>query len=118
MRVTRFDHSNLHGPNIDRVVEFFTELLDFSEAAETPGRAADIVARYDIPLGIGPTRHGITRGQTIYFVDLFLRSVRQPQRGVLWRVHISSNRARAGGSPCVGSSAISLPSHRSKHISR
>ena len=37
-RVTRFDHSNLHGPNIDQVVEFFTELLDFSltEAAETP----------------------------------------------------------------------------------
>jgi catechol 2,3-dioxygenase len=38
MRVTRFDHCNLHGPNIDRVVEFFTEVLDFSltEAAETP----------------------------------------------------------------------------------
>jgi catechol 2,3-dioxygenase len=38
MRVTRFDHSNLHGPNIDQVVEFFTEVLDFSltEAAETP----------------------------------------------------------------------------------
>jgi len=112
MRVTRFDHSNLHGPNIDQVVEFFTELLDFSltEAAETPdgiaaaflscsnkahdvafigrpepakfhhvafsldswhevGQAADIIARYDIPLDIGPTRHGITRGQTIYFFD-------------------------------------------------
>jgi len=112
MRVTRFDHSNLHGPNIDAVVEFFTELLDFSltEAAETPngtaaaflscsnkahdvafirrdepgkfhhvafsldswhevGQAADIIARYDIPLDIGPTRHGITRGQTIYFFD-------------------------------------------------
>ena len=38
MRVTRFDHCNLHGPNIDQVVEFFTEVLDFSltEAAETP----------------------------------------------------------------------------------
>ncbi len=38
MRVTRFDHCNLHGPNIDKVVEFFTEVLDFSltEAAETP----------------------------------------------------------------------------------
>lgn len=38
MRVTRFDHCNLHGPNIDAVVEFFTEVLDFSltEAAETP----------------------------------------------------------------------------------
>ena len=38
MRVTRFDHSNLYRPNIDRVVEFFTELVDFSltETAETP----------------------------------------------------------------------------------
>ena len=112
MRVTRFDHCNLHGPNIDGVVEFFTNVLDFSltEAAETPdgiaaaflscsnkahdvafirraepakfhhvafsldswhevGQAADIIARYDIPLDIGPTRHGITRGQTIYFFD-------------------------------------------------
>jgi catechol 2,3-dioxygenase len=38
MRVTRYDHCNLHGPNIDQVVEFFTQVLDFSltEAAETP----------------------------------------------------------------------------------
>jgi catechol 2,3-dioxygenase len=112
MRVTRFDHCNLHGPNIDATVKFFTEVLDFSlsEAAQTPdgiaaafltcsnkahdiafirrdepgkfhhaafwldswhevGQAADIIARYDIPLDIGPTRHGITRGQTIYFFD-------------------------------------------------
>jgi catechol 2,3-dioxygenase len=113
MRVTRLDHCNLHGPNIDAVVKFFTEVLDFSlvEAAEMPdgsiaaaflscsnkphdvafirradpgkfhhaafsleswhevGQAADIIARYDIPLDIGPTRHGITRGQTIYFFD-------------------------------------------------
>jgi catechol 2,3-dioxygenase len=33
------------------------------------GHAADVIARYDIPLDIGPTRHGITRGQTIYFFD-------------------------------------------------
>ncbi len=112
MRVTRFDHCNLHGPNIDGVARFFTEVLDFSltEAAETPdgivaaflscsnkahdvafikraepgkfhhaafsleswhevGQAADLIARHDIPLDIGPTRHGITRGQTIYFFD-------------------------------------------------
>jgi catechol 2,3-dioxygenase len=113
MRVTRFDHCNLHGPNVDDTVKFFTEVLDFSlsEAAQTPdghiaaaflscsnkahdiafirrdepakfhhaafwldswhevGNAADIIARYDIPLDIGPTRHGITRGQTIYFFD-------------------------------------------------
>jgi catechol 2,3-dioxygenase len=113
MRVTRFDHCNLHGPNIDATVKFFTEVLDFSlsEAAQTPdggiaaaflscsnkahdiafirrdepgkfhhaafwldswhevGNAADIIARYDISLDIGPTRHGITRGQTVYFFD-------------------------------------------------
>ena len=33
------------------------------------GHAADILTRYDISLDIGPTRHGITRGQTIYFFD-------------------------------------------------
>jgi catechol 2,3-dioxygenase len=31
--------------------------------------AADMIARYDIALDVGPTRHGITRGQTIYFFD-------------------------------------------------
>jgi catechol 2,3-dioxygenase len=33
------------------------------------GYAADIITRYNISLDIGPTRHGITRGQTIYFFD-------------------------------------------------
>lgn len=33
------------------------------------GHAADIISRYNISLDIGPTRHGITRGQTIYFFD-------------------------------------------------
>ncbi|WP_321390248.1 catechol 2,3-dioxygenase [Emcibacter sp.] len=33
------------------------------------GHAADIMTRYDISVDIGPTRHGITRGQTIYFFD-------------------------------------------------
>ena len=33
------------------------------------GHAADIIGRYGISLDIGPTRHGITRGQTIYFFD-------------------------------------------------
>ena len=31
--------------------------------------AADIISMKDIPLDIGPTRHGLTRGQTIYFFD-------------------------------------------------
>lgn len=33
------------------------------------GNAADIMTRYDISIDLGPTRHGITRGQTIYFFD-------------------------------------------------
>lgn len=33
------------------------------------GRAADIMARYDIKIDAGPMRHGITRVQTIYFFD-------------------------------------------------
>jgi hypothetical protein len=33
------------------------------------GRAADLIACHDMPLDFGPTRHGITRGQTIYSFD-------------------------------------------------
>lgn len=33
------------------------------------GRAADILAYNGIQIDVGPTRHGITRGQTIYFFD-------------------------------------------------
>jgi catechol 2,3-dioxygenase len=49
MRVTRFDHLNLHGPNVDGVVEFFTQVLDFSltEAAETPDGIAAAFLRAD-----------------------------------------------------------------------
>ena len=32
-------------------------------------RAADIISKKDVSLDIGPTRHGITRGGTIYFFD-------------------------------------------------
>ena len=32
-------------------------------------KAADIMGMNDIPIDIGPTRHGITRGRTIYFFD-------------------------------------------------
>ena len=32
-------------------------------------RAADIISKNDVSLDIGPTRHGITRGETIYFFD-------------------------------------------------
>jgi len=33
------------------------------------GHAADLITRYDMSIDIGPTRHGLTRGQTIYFFD-------------------------------------------------
>ncbi len=32
-------------------------------------RAADIISMHEISLDLGPTRHGITRGRTIYFFD-------------------------------------------------
>lgn len=33
------------------------------------GHCADIMSMDDVPIDIGPTRHGITRGNTIYFFD-------------------------------------------------
>ncbi len=33
------------------------------------GHAGDVITRFDISRDIGPTRHGITRGHTIYFFD-------------------------------------------------
>jgi catechol 2,3-dioxygenase len=41
----------------------------FLESWNDIGNAADIITCNDISLDIGPTRHGITRGQTIYFFD-------------------------------------------------
>jgi len=112
MRAQRMDHCLLYGPNIDKVEEFFTTVLDFHlpERVDLPdgtlaiwmtvsnkahdiafvkhdepgklhhlafyledwhdiGHAADILTQYDISRDLGPTRHGITRGQTIYFFD-------------------------------------------------
>jgi catechol 2,3-dioxygenase len=112
MRAQRMDHCLLYGPNIDKVEEFFTQVLDFHlpervdlpdgtlaiwmtvsnkahdiafvnheepgklhhlafylEAWNDIGHAADVMSRYDISRDVGPTRHGITRGQTIYFFD-------------------------------------------------
>jgi catechol 2,3-dioxygenase len=112
MRARRFDHALLYGPDIEKTLEFFEKVLDFScaERVDMPdgllaiwltagmkahdiafvkypeqgkfhhvsfelenwndvGHAADILTRYDISVDIGPTRHGITRGQTIYFFD-------------------------------------------------
>ena len=41
------------------------KLQDWSEV----GHAGDLFAMDDVPIDIGPTRHGITRGTTIYFFD-------------------------------------------------
>ena len=41
----------------------------FLEAWNDVAHAGDIMAHYDIPIDVGPTRHGITRGYTIYFFD-------------------------------------------------
>ena len=41
----------------------------FLESWHDVGHAADLITRYSIAHDIGPTRHGITRGQTIYFFD-------------------------------------------------
>lgn len=32
-------------------------------------RAADLLSMYEVPFDVTPTRHGITRGETIYFFD-------------------------------------------------
>jgi catechol 2,3-dioxygenase len=41
----------------------------YLETVNDVTHAGDIMAYYDIPIDVGPTRHGITRGQTIYFFD-------------------------------------------------
>ena len=41
----------------------------YLESWDEIGRAADIISQNNISLDIGPTRHGITRGHTIYFFD-------------------------------------------------
>ncbi len=54
----------LEGPQ-GKLHHFAFKLQDWTEI----GRAADIMTMDDVPIDIGPTRHGITRGQTIYFFD-------------------------------------------------
>ena len=54
----------LAGPN-GKLHHFAFRLGDWVEV----GRAADLFSMDDVPIDIGPTRHGITRGQTVYFFD-------------------------------------------------
>ena len=39
------------------------------DVAEAIFRAADILVRHKVRIDLGPGRHGITRGTTIYFLD-------------------------------------------------
>ena len=58
------DLAVLDGPH-GKLHHFAFQLGDWVEI----GRAADLFSMDDVPIDIGPTRHGITRGQTIYFFD-------------------------------------------------
>ncbi|TBT94691.1 hypothetical protein ET996_09815 [Propioniciclava tarda] len=59
------DIAILGGPVQGKLHHFAFQLEDWSKVL----RAADIISMDDISLDIGPTRHGITRGETIYFFD-------------------------------------------------
>jgi catechol 2,3-dioxygenase len=47
----------------------FHHLAFFLEDWNAIGHAADLMVRGNTAIDIGPTRHGVTRGQTIYFFD-------------------------------------------------
>ena len=44
---------------------FAFKLTDWNEV----GHAADLFSMDEVSIDVGPTRHGITRGQTVYFFD-------------------------------------------------
>ncbi len=58
------DLAVIKGPNA-KLHHFAYHLDDWNAIL----RAADIFSMDDVPIDIGPTRHGITRGTTIYFFD-------------------------------------------------
>ena len=58
------DIAVLKGPD-GKIHHFAYHLDDWSSIL----RAADIFSMDDVPIDIGPTRHGVTRGETIYFFD-------------------------------------------------
>ena len=58
------DLAFIKGPNA-KLHHFAYHLEDWSSIL----RAGDIFSMDDVPIDIGPTRHGITRGTTIYFFD-------------------------------------------------
>jgi catechol 2,3-dioxygenase len=112
MKVMRFEHVLLYGPQVEETIKLFHDVLGFGvvedivtedgvriagflscaskshdiafisapetrfhhlsyyvESWDAIMQAADIIRKNNIPLDIGPTRHGISRGLTIYFFD-------------------------------------------------
>jgi len=61
---TPHDVAVIAGPD-GKIHHFAFQLEDWYQV----GRAADILAKNGVPIDAGPTRHGITRGLTIYFFD-------------------------------------------------
>jgi catechol 2,3-dioxygenase len=63
---TRTPHDIAFVPGNDGGLHHFAYWLDnFSDL----GPAADMLRMHKVPIDVGPTRHGITRGHTIYFFD-------------------------------------------------
>ena len=58
------DLAFIKGPN-GKLHHFAYHLEDWGAIL----KAGDIFSMDDVPIDIGPTRHGITRGTTIYFFD-------------------------------------------------
>ena len=58
------DLAVLKGPS-NKIHHFAFHLEDWNAIL----KAGDIFSMDDVPIDIGPTRHGITRGMTIYFFD-------------------------------------------------
>ena len=58
------DIAFVNGPN-GKLHHFAYHVQDWNNIL----RAGDVFAMDDVPVDIGPTRHGITRGTTIYFFD-------------------------------------------------
>ena len=61
---TVHDIAILKGPE-GKLHHFAFELKDWNEILH----AGDLFAMDEVPIDVGPTRHGITRGETIYFFD-------------------------------------------------
>lgn len=58
------DIAVLKGPE-GKLHHFAFQLQDWNDIL----KAGDLMAMDDVPVDVGPTRHGITRGTTIYFFD-------------------------------------------------